>query len=77
MNMRRLAYPTELVAFFEAVLSDRCMQLAFNGFISDFISVDNRIGQGEPSLMLLYLIYSHALVAIPPPHMQWQQRGLC
>jgi len=28
-------------------------------------SVDNGIGQGETSLMLLYLIYSYGLVAIP------------
>ena len=66
LNMRKLAYPTELIGFFEAVLADRRTQLAFNGFLSEYISVDNGIGQGEPSSMILYLIYSHALVAIPP-----------
>src|SRR6266481_5996954 len=66
LNMRKLAYPTELIGFFEVVLADHRTQLAFNGFLSEYISVDNRIGQGEPSSMILYLIYSHALVAIPP-----------
>src|SRR6266481_9028990 len=66
MNMRKLAYPTELIEFFEAVLAGRRTQLAFDGFLSEYISMDNGIGQGEPSSMILYLIYSHVLVAIPP-----------
>src|SRR6266481_1942117 len=60
LNMRKLVYPTELIGFFEAVLVDRHTQLAFDSFLSEYISMDNGIGQGEPSSMILYLIYSHA-----------------
>jgi len=37
-----------------------------NGFTSDLIPMDNSIGQGKPSLMILYLIYIYVLPAIPP-----------
>ena len=65
-NMVRLGYPTQLISFFEAVLADRQMVLSFDGYVSEAFEVDNGIGQGEPSSMILYLIYSHALVGIPP-----------
>ena len=62
----RLGYPTQVVRFFEAVLSDRHTMLSFDGHTSETFEVDNGIGQGEPSSMILYLIYSHALVGILP-----------
>ena len=34
-------------------------------FTSDPITINNGIGKGEPSSMILYLIYSHILAAIP------------
>ena len=65
-NMVRLGYPTQLISFFEAVLADRQTVLSFDGYVSEAFEIDNGIGQGEPSSMILYLIYSHALVGIPP-----------
>ena len=65
-NMVRLGYPTQLVHFFKAMLSDRHTALSFDGHTSETFEVDNGIGQGEPSSMILYLIYSHALMGIPP-----------
>src|SRR5882724_10220699 len=65
LNMKRLGYPTPLVNFFRAMLEDCCMTLSFDGLTSGEIDIDNGIGQGDPSSMILYLIYSHALVAMP------------
>jgi len=39
--------------------------LSFDRLTTDMISISNGIGQGNPSSMILYLIYSHVLVAIP------------
>ena len=65
-NMVRLGYPTQVINYFEAVLDNRHTVLSFNGYVSEAINIDNGIGQGEPSSMILYLIYSHTLVGIPP-----------
>ena len=64
--MVRLGYPTQVINYFEAVLDNCHTVLFFDGYVSEAINVDNSIGQGEPSSMILYLIYSHALVGIPP-----------
>ena len=66
VNMVRLGYPTQLISFFEAVLADRQTVLSFDGYVSEAFEIDNGIGQGEPSSTILYLIYSHALMGIPP-----------
>ena len=59
LNMKQLGYPMEAIEFY-AVMLCRCHTvLTFD------IPIDNGIGQGESSSMLLYLIYSHTLVAIP------------
>jgi hypothetical protein len=64
-NMEKLGYPTEIIAFYKALLSDRRTCLKFDDFISSIILIDNGIGQGETGSMLLYLIYSEGLVHIP------------
>ena len=66
LNMRQLRYPVEIIDFFCTMRQDHHTCLAFNGFTSDPIAIDNGIRQGEHSSMILYLIYSHALAAIPP-----------
>src|SRR5882724_9517885 len=63
--MKWLGYPNMLINFYEAMLKDHHMTLSFDGLTSQEIDIDNRIGQGDPSSMILYLIYSHAIVAIP------------
>ena len=65
LNMQQLRYPTQLISFIQAMLDDRHTRITFNGFVSDDIDIDNGIGQGDPSSMILYLIYSYGLVAIP------------
>ena len=65
LNMKWLGYPTPLINFFKAMLEDCHMTLVFDGLTSRVIDIDNGIGQGDPSSMILYLIYSHALMAIP------------
>ena len=65
LNMRWLGYPTPLVNFYEAMLHDCHKMLSFNGLMSEGIRINNSTGQGDPSSMILYLIYSHALVSIP------------
>ena len=64
-NMQRLGYPSEIVSFFKALLTDHSTRLKFDDFISAIIHIDNGIGQGEPGSMILYLIYSADLVLIP------------
>ena len=63
--MARLGYPMEIIAFFEAMLRDRKTLLSFDNFSSPLFDINNGIGQGETASMILYLIYSHKLVAIP------------
>ena len=53
----------QVIQFFKAVLTNQHTVLSFNGYMSEMFEVDS---QGEPSSMILYLIYSHALVRIPP-----------
>jgi Reverse transcriptase (RNA-dependent DNA polymerase) len=64
-NMARLGYPMEIIGFFEAMLKDRKTKLSFDDFTSLPLEIDNGIGQGETASMILYLIYSYGLVAIP------------
>ncbi|KAF8576368.1 hypothetical protein K439DRAFT_1288037, partial [Ramaria rubella] len=47
------------------MLTDRQTCLSFDDYISEFLNIDNGIGQGETGSMLLYLIYSCGLVSIP------------
>jgi len=65
LNMQQLGYPMPLMKFFEVMLTDRHTTLVFDGSTSGKIVINNFIRQGDPSSMLLYLIYSYALVTIP------------
>jgi hypothetical protein len=62
--MVKLGYPTKIVDFYKALLSNCYTHLKFDDFLSSIIQVDNGIGQGEPGSMILYLIYSIGLVSI-------------
>ncbi|KIK32792.1 hypothetical protein CY34DRAFT_40737, partial [Suillus luteus UH-Slu-Lm8-n1] len=62
MRMRRI--PDDIVSFTERVLTNRKTQLKFDDFTSDWIPIDNGIGQGDPLSMILYIIYSSDLVDI-------------
>ena len=64
--MVHLGCPTQIVHFFEAVLYDWHTALSFDGHTSETFEVDNSTGKGDPSSMILYLIYSHMLIEILP-----------
>ncbi|KAG2063461.1 hypothetical protein BDR04DRAFT_973926, partial [Suillus decipiens] len=49
------------------ILTDRKTQLHFDGYTSDWINIDNSIGQGDPLSMILYIIYSADLVDVAKP----------
>jgi hypothetical protein len=63
-NMRMRRIPGDIVSFTERVLTNRKTQLKFDDYTSDWIPIDNGIGQGDPLSMILYIIYSSDLVDI-------------
>ena len=65
MKMRRL--PIEIVAFTDRMLTGRRTQLQFNDATSDWIPINNGIGQGDPLSMIAYLIYCADLTDIADP----------
>jgi len=57
--------PREIVDFTERLLTDRKTQLRFDGHTSNWIPINNGIGQGDPLVsMILYVIYASGLVDI-------------
>ncbi|KIK41503.1 hypothetical protein CY34DRAFT_39045, partial [Suillus luteus UH-Slu-Lm8-n1] len=70
MRMRRI--PGNLICFTELVLSNRHMQLKFDGYTSEWLPITNGIGQGDPLSMILYIIYSSGLVDVVKPHRGWE-----
>ncbi|OJA16373.1 hypothetical protein AZE42_13983, partial [Rhizopogon vesiculosus] len=65
--MRTRRIPKGIIDFTELVLTDRKTQLHFDDFTSDWININNGIGQGDPLSMILYIIYSADLVDIAEP----------
>jgi hypothetical protein len=63
-NMKKRRLPDELVSFTERMPTDRCTQLKFDNFTSEWFPVTNGIGQGDPLSMICYLIYNSDLVDI-------------
>ncbi|KIJ06331.1 hypothetical protein PAXINDRAFT_23488, partial [Paxillus involutus ATCC 200175] len=45
-------------------LKGRRTKLSFDGYLSEWISITNGIGQGDPLSMVLYIIYNSDLVEI-------------
>ena len=60
MRTRRL--PPTIVNFTEKLLQGRKTRLRFDDFLSDWFSITNGIGQGDPFSMLLFIIYNSDLV---------------
>ena len=54
--------PEEYVLFVDQLLTNRHMQLKFDGFTLDWIDVNNGILQGDPLSMILYLFYNADLL---------------
>src|SRR5882762_2021581 len=62
VNMRR--FPMELTHFIESSMSDHCMILKFDDYISLPIPIDSGIGQGDPPSMPYYTIFSSGLLDV-------------
>ncbi|KIK11018.1 hypothetical protein PISMIDRAFT_84998, partial [Pisolithus microcarpus 441] len=65
--LRKRRFPTIMVSFIERLLENRRTKLKFDGYMSDWISVNNGIGQGDPISMFLYVVYSADLAEVPDP----------
>jgi hypothetical protein len=66
MKVRRL--PRAMIDFTEQVLMGRQTRLQFDNFKSDWFPVTNGISQGDPLLMILYIIYNADLVDVAKNH---------
>jgi len=63
-NMKKRRIPRAYVKFVEQLLTGRMTKLQFDDFASELMAVDNGIGQGDPLLMILYIIYNADLLEI-------------
>jgi hypothetical protein len=64
-NLRLRKVPIKIVEFIKNLLHRQSTTLRFNDFTSDRIALDNRIGQGNPLLMILYQYYKVDILNIP------------
>ena len=62
MRMRRL--PKGITSYTERLLTGRKTRLRFDDYTSDWVSITNGIGQGDPLSMILYIIYNSDLVDV-------------
>ena len=63
-NMKKRRIPKAYVDFVEQLLTGRMTKLQFDDFVSELMTVDNGIGQGDPLSMILYIIYNADLLEI-------------
>jgi hypothetical protein len=63
-NMRKHKIPEPIVSFTSRVLCNHKTKLKFDGYILDWIPINNGIGQGDLLSMILYIIYNSDLVAV-------------
>jgi Reverse transcriptase (RNA-dependent DNA polymerase) len=63
-NMRKRRIPEIYVGFIEQILANRCTKLKFNDYTSEWVSINNGIGQGDPLSMILYLFYNTDLIEV-------------
>ena len=61
-NMCARRLPPEVVNYTQRLLQGRRTRLRFDDFNSDWISITNGIGQGDPLSMILFIIYNSDLV---------------
>ena len=63
-NMKKRRIPAIQVRFVACLLTNRKTRIKFDDHISDYYNITNRIGQGDPLSMLLYIIYNTDLLEI-------------
>ena len=64
-SLRKRGLPEKLIKFVEEMLDARNTILRFDDHISDPITLDNGIGQGDPLSMALYQYYNADILEIP------------
>jgi len=64
-NIRNRHLPSKYTNFVQNMLTGRATVLKFNGYASEQMIIDNRIGQGDPLSMVLYQYYNADLLDIP------------
>jgi hypothetical protein len=63
-NLKKRRIPEVYVKFIKQLLTNRRTKIKFDDFLSEAIQIINRIGQGDPLSMLLYIIYNTDLLKI-------------
>ena len=56
----------DITSFIQCALCLHYTQLKFDGYLSDWIPINNRIGQEDPLSIVLYIIYNTDVLDIPP-----------
>ncbi len=64
-NMRRRGVPEAYVHVASLILHNRRTQLKFDGFLSDWMDIDNGFGAGDPISMIFYDFYNADFFDIP------------
>lgn len=64
-NLKKRRIPTPYVDMIANMLDNRRTKLKFDDYTSDFIPINNGIGQGCPLSMVIYIIYNADLFEIP------------
>lgn len=64
-NLKKRRIPNSIVNFAKLLLTNRRMRLRFDDHISKIINIANRIRQGDPLSMLLYILYNADLLDLP------------
>jgi ribonuclease HI len=64
-NLRSRRVPEKYVIFVKNMLMNRRTRLKFDDYLSDWFTLDNGIGQGDPLSMILYLFYNSDMIEIP------------
>ena len=63
-NLKKRRIPQIYVKFIKLMLSNRRTKLSFDDYTSDPINILNRIGQGDPLSMILYILYNADILEI-------------
>ena len=64
-NLRKRRIPHRYTDFVAGMLEGRVTSLKFDDHVSNAISIDNRIGQGDPLSMVLYQFYNADILDVP------------
>ena len=65
-NMKQQRIPTSIIIkFIQNLLTNRSTCIKFNNYVSEPITLENGIGQGDPLSMILYILYNTDLLDLP------------